>query len=520
MGNKKTVINLAAAFITLVVQMIISFWLSPFVVAKLGEEAYGFLNLANNFVSYASLISVAINSMASRYISLEYNRGNIESSKKYFGSVFIVNCILYALILIVSIFFIGNIEQFINVTPALVMQVKATFFLSVINMGVSLIGTVYTAATFATGLMHINSIIQIIGNVVKSVLIFALFMILPAKIYFLSIAILLSSIIIFIGNYIWTKKLLKGFTISLKYFDIRKIIQLIKSGIWILASNVSNLLLNGLDLLFSNIFISGAIMGRLSLAKQIPMALANALGVFSNIFSSALTKVFAEKGEKSIADEVNSQLRILTLFFSVVYAGLIVYGRDFLGLWLGEVEYSSQEINQIYVLMLLTLVDIIVSTYMYSIHSVFIAVDAVRIYSITLFVASVISLSVTVLLLNFTPLGVYAIAGTSTIVLGFTHGIIVPAQAAVLLKENRAVFWKTEIKSWAVLLMLTVIFGIIRLLLDSSSWGTFIISVIVCAIIGYGLSFVTVLSHDERQAIMNGAIRTLKKNKGKMDNDG
>lgn len=108
MKNKRaTLINIFAALITLGVQMFISFWLSPFVVGKLGEEAYGFINLANNFVSYASLVSVAINSMACRYISVEYNSGNKEKAKSYFCSVFIANCFLYGLILIISILF-GN----------------------------------------------------------------------------------------------------------------------------------------------------------------------------------------------------------------------------------------------------------------------------------------------------------------------------------------------------------------------------------------------------------------------------
>lgn len=70
-------------------------------------------------------------------------------------------------------------------------------------------------------------------------------------------------------------------------------------------------------------------MGRLSLAKQIPLALSNALGVFSNIFSSALTKVFASDGNNKLVDEANSQLKILTMFFTVPYAGIIVFGYNF-----------------------------------------------------------------------------------------------------------------------------------------------------------------------------------------------
>ena len=86
MKNKRaTLINIFAALITLGVQMFISFWLSPFVVGKLGEEAYGFINLANNFVSYASLVSVAINSMACRYISVNI----IQAIKKRQSRIFV-----------------------------------------------------------------------------------------------------------------------------------------------------------------------------------------------------------------------------------------------------------------------------------------------------------------------------------------------------------------------------------------------------------------------------------------------
>ena len=271
MKNKRaTLINIFAALITLGVQMFISFWLSPFVVGKLGEEAYGFINLANNFVSYASLVSVAINSMACRYISVEYNSGNKEKAKSYFCSVFIANCFLYGLILIISILFVWKLEYIVNITAALVFQVKLTFLLSFVNMGTSLIGTVYTAAAFTTGEMHYNSIVQIVSNVIKSILIFTLFSFLPAKVYYLSLATLIAGIVTLWGNYKVTKKLFVDFDIDKNYFDFGKLKVLLKSGFWVLISNISNLLLNGLDLLFSNWFISSAIMGRLSLAKQIP----------------------------------------------------------------------------------------------------------------------------------------------------------------------------------------------------------------------------------------------------------
>lgn len=502
MQNKKaTLINIFAALITLGVQMFISFWLSPFVVEKLGEEAYGFINLANNFVSYASLVSIAINSMACRYISVEYNSKHIEKAKSYFCSVFVANCFLYGIIIILSILFIGKMELVINISPQLVSQVKLTFLLSFINIGASLIGTVYTAAAFSTNQMHYNSLVQIVANVIKSILVFVLFSVLPAKVYYLSITTLVAGVITFVGNYFVTRKLFEDFKIEKRLFSFNKLKTLLKSGFWVLISNISNLLLNGLDLLFSNWFISSVMMGRLSLAKQIPLALSNALGVFSNIFSSALTKAFASNGKSNLVDETNEQLKILTIFFTVPYAGIIAFGKVFLRLWLRTTEYTSAQYNEIYVLMLLVLLDIVISTYMYSIHSVFIAIDKVRVYSIILFASSLVSISATLAFLKFTKLGVYAIAGTSTFVLGFTHGVIVPGCAAKLLNRPVWFFWKTELKSWMFLGLVSVLFVIMRQFMFFSDWSGFFVNIIIAAFVGYILIFIIAFNKQEKREI-------------------
>lgn len=512
MANKKsTLINVSAAVITFIVQMIIGFWLSPFLVSKLGEEAYGFINLANNFVAYASLVTVALNSMSCRYISVEYNSKRYEEAKKYFCSVFIINCILFGLIFFVSLILISKIQLIVNISDNLINQVKLTFLFSFINMGVSMIGTVYTAAAFTTNKMHYSSFVQLISNVFKVVIVFILYMLLPAKVYFLSLATLITGIITLICNYSITNKLLKDFGINIKYFELKKIIILIKSGFWMLISNISNLLLNGFDLLLSNWFINASIMGKLSLAKQIPYAISSALGIFSNIFSSSLTKTFATNGENNLVEETKGQLKLLTLFFTVPFAGIIIFGRDFLGLWLNDNMYTFAELNQIYVIMIITLIDVIVSTYMYSIHSLFIAVDKVKSYSKVLFIASVLSVLTTVILLKLTNLGVYAIAATSTIILGITHAIIVPAIIAKLLNKKIYVFWLSELKSWGVLIILCLVFFAIKQFLTIVTWFDFFKNIVWIGIIGYIISVFLLLNKSEKKRIYNWVIYKIKK---------
>ena len=63
---------------------LISFFLSPYITKALGVEANGFVTLANQFVGYISLITIALTSMASRFISINIFKKNYEEANRYF----------------------------------------------------------------------------------------------------------------------------------------------------------------------------------------------------------------------------------------------------------------------------------------------------------------------------------------------------------------------------------------------------------------------------------------------------
>ena len=74
--NKRLFINLVSSIVALIVNMGISFFLSPYIINNVGAEAYGFVSLANNFVNYASLLTIALNSMAGRFIAIKIHQGD------------------------------------------------------------------------------------------------------------------------------------------------------------------------------------------------------------------------------------------------------------------------------------------------------------------------------------------------------------------------------------------------------------------------------------------------------------
>lgn len=123
--------------------LIISFFFTPIVLNKLGNEAYGFVGLVNNFVSYISVITVALNSLAGRFITLSYHRHDEKKVREYFSSVFFADTILGVLVLGAAVILCVRIEYLINIPEYLVSDVRTTVILAFFSSTISLIGVVF-----------------------------------------------------------------------------------------------------------------------------------------------------------------------------------------------------------------------------------------------------------------------------------------------------------------------------------------------------------------------------------------
>ena len=153
--NKQFAINMIAQVVGFVVMMGISFLLTPFVVEHVGSEAYGFVGLANNFVGYAQVITVALNSMASRFITIKITENDVEGSNRYFTSVVIANIVTALVLSVPSAIIILNLNKIVNVSDAILIDVQWLWAFIFLNFLVSIISSTYSVATFVRNKLYL-----------------------------------------------------------------------------------------------------------------------------------------------------------------------------------------------------------------------------------------------------------------------------------------------------------------------------------------------------------------------------
>ena len=121
----------------MITNLLIGFVLSPYIVRNIGVEANGFVTLASNFVTYASLIVTALNSMAARYITISYVQKDFKRANLYYNSVFWGNLLIVAVLVLPALFFIVKMETIIDVPPDIAIDVKILFAFIFFNFFVS-----------------------------------------------------------------------------------------------------------------------------------------------------------------------------------------------------------------------------------------------------------------------------------------------------------------------------------------------------------------------------------------------
>ncbi|EAI5646709.1 polysaccharide biosynthesis protein [Campylobacter fetus] len=487
-------LNLIASIVVFSLQMLINFFLTPFILKVLGDEAYGFLGLANSFVNYGYILTLVINSVAGRFVAYEYHRGNLLQASKYYSSVLAVNFIFCIFICVVCSAFILNLKEFINVSEALVDDVKLTMAFYFINFCLGLFNAVLTISAFVKNKLYMISVRNAVSTAIFAFVLVVLFYIFKPMIYYTAISALLASIFVFISAIYITKKLQTGLKFRLKYFRLNLIKKLISSGTWNSFNMLSHTLINGIDLLLCNIFINAASMGILSVSKAAILIAESFIGTVGATFMPKFIELYSKQSINDLINEVKFCLKTLSFISISPVAVFAVLGSEFYTLWLPFKTYY--EISFIYNLSLIALMPVIFIAAMQPLLSLNTVTNKLKRPAVA---NLIMSFSVVAFQLIFIKdFGLYSIAICASA--GYLARIIlfdIP-NAGVNLNQKMSLFYPVFLRNVFVFAVVLVSILLLKDFVEIKGWLSFVLAGTIFLLLGYVISFLIVFNKNEK----------------------
>lgn len=492
--NRQLIINVVSSLVAFAVNLIINFVLSPYIVKTIGVEANGFISLANTFITYATLVTIALNSMSGRFITIAIHKNNYDLANKYYNAVFGGNLIITIILFLPSIFFIAKLENIINIPIDLIVDVKILFLILFINFFIATAVPNWSTAMFVTNKIYLNSLRGVESNIMKCIFIFVLFFTLQPKVYYIGLATLIASVYTTLFARYYKEKLLPQLKIRYKYFEWIYVKQLVSSGIWNTVNQAGQMLLSGLDLLIANLFIGPVEMGLLALAKTLPNVIINLAGTLTGVFAPSLTIDYAKDDKQALRDSLKQGMKLTGILLTIPLTILIVYGKEFYQLWV-----PNENSSILHILSVLTCFGLIFTSGTQCLYNIFTVTNKVKVNSLLLLSSGIVSSIIVFILLKTTNLGIFAIAAVSSFVNLFRNMIYTVPFTAKYIGLKWDTFFSEVLSSVKSVIILTIIGFVIKKFVMVDSWIMLILSCLLMGVIGLILNIIIVLNKHERK---------------------
>jgi O-antigen/teichoic acid export membrane protein len=491
--NRQLAINILASYIALFVQMGISFFLSPYIVRTVGVEAYGFVQFSYVLISYFAILSVALNSMSSRFIMVSCFRGDFIAANKYFASTFYANVILGAIIFPVLAAAILNIAKIINVPAHLLVDVQFLMGFMAVNFVVDLLATNLGISYYVSNKLYLFSLVQVYGHILRAVLLIGFFTFFEPYVAYIGLITLIITIFTQSANIYWKRRLIPDLNINRKFFDLKKVKELISSGVWNSITRLGQILQDGLDLLIANLMLIATAMGILAVAKIIPNVINMILHAMISTFLPDMTELYAKQKYDELVKSAKRYMKITGMIINIPIALLIAFGDILYALW-----FPTQDSGLLQLLSVITVLPWAIMGQTAIIHNIFTIVNKIRVNSILVTITGFLNVLLVLVLLKTTSLGLFAVAGVSSVLIIIRNlGYTLPF-GALYLNRRWTTFFPETGKSVASVFVISAAGLFIKSFLQAYSWSGLFVVAIITVLLGLGFNFLIVFNKDDR----------------------
>lgn len=500
--RKQLSLNMVTTMFSQFLSLGISFFLTPYIVSRLGTSAYGFIGLSNNIIGYTALITVALNSMSARFIVIEYHRGFYIEANRYLSSTVFANCFMATIIVVVLGLLTVFLEQIINIPTELVTDVKFLFTFMFANSAIGLCTGVFGMPFFVKNRLDISNTLGAANNILRVILTIIAFGFFPAHIWYIGAVGLICSIVWICVTYRYYQQMTPEFVINLSFFQVHKVWEMVREGAWNLVTQFSSILNQGVQLLLTNIFIGSYYMGILSIATSLPFVITGVFAALGNNFHPDCIKYYAEGDTNKLRNLLEKGIRLLGALATVPCAGIFVLGDVFYHSWLPE-----QNTGLLYRITIITMVWLMTTLPTQTLWYIFTLTKTVRKSSIVLLkygIANCILVILAVLILDDGITKLYAVCIIQALLGIFRFTTFLPIYGAKVLKLPKFAFFKPLMKAFLTTGIITLIGFIFKgLFISSYSWKSLVIGSIFIIIIAAIVNFKMMLTNDDRRYILS-----------------
>src|SRR5260370_29592777 len=174
-GATRTIRNVAANWGGFAFSILVTFFLSPFVVRHLGNGAYGVWTLIGSLTGYLGLLDMGVRGAVTRYVARFHAQANHQQANETASSAMMIFSSAGLLAILISVALGALALNRLHVPEDLQAQARIVLLIAGVTVAISLVGGVFGGILVALQRFDLVNLIEIITSGLRAlVIVFAL----------------------------------------------------------------------------------------------------------------------------------------------------------------------------------------------------------------------------------------------------------------------------------------------------------------------------------------------------------
>jgi len=411
--TKRFAVNVGMNWVATAVNMVVPFFLTPFVVRHLGAVQYGIWILAVSTVSYLALLDLGLRSAVIRFVSKAEAEGNLTEGAKMISAALWFRVLIALAISVLSILLAYFTPHFFKIPASLIYASRFTVLACALGVAVTLVSGVFGAVLAAIHRFDLLSSITMMQTVLRAG---GVLLILRSGRGLISLACWELTVVV-IAGIITCLIVLKIFPASRT--RIRRPEPDVLRAIWTYSFTTFVFMIAVQIIINTDSLVVGAF---LSVSMVTFYSIGSSLVSYASQVSSAVSTTFMPMATSLDATGRSSDLRrmllrgtqaMLGLVFPIALA-LIFRGKTFISIWMGP-QYGSISETVLQILMISLFFNMADSTA----GAIMMAIDKHKPVARWAVYEALLNLGLSIILVR--TVGLYGVAWGTSISMTFTH---------------------------------------------------------------------------------------------------
>lgn len=412
--------NLFANWLAVTADVIVAFFLTPLILSSLTLVVYGVWSLINSIVGYMGLVDLGIRGSVGRYVNHYLARNDHQRVNQVIATSLFFLTAVALLALLASYFIALNFDVFFHRTPPeLLDELVIVLPLMALNLWLLFVMAVFRNVLESFDRFEISNGI---GLAVLGLRTAGVVYVLGAGYGFVGLAIVTvaTSALSVVAHYIAARLLYRPLSLAPRFISKERFVEMWRYGMASFIARSASHVIYQTDQIVVMIFFGPAMVGIYSIATllvQNGQRLIDQIG--STLFPSVM-KAGSLQDRTGLARVYLFQARVGLFMAVLLYVGYIVFGPQFINLWMGP------GFDQAYwVLIILSLAEI-AAVMSSNGGAVLFSLDKIRPNLIMAGSQALINLVLSVALAAWSGLGMAAVALATLISMTLMQGVIHP----------------------------------------------------------------------------------------------